>query len=52
MYNTYFSNQEWSDYEPVKLIATRHELTGDYKIEILGVTEDAHGVILSYTITY
>jgi len=51
MYCTYFSNQEWSDYDAVELVAIRHELTDNSKIEILGFIQEAHGVILEYNIT-
>lgn len=52
IYNTYFSNQEWSESngDVVKLITTRHELMG--KIEIFECIQDAHGVIVAYSITY
>ena len=54
IYNTYFSNQEWSESngDVVKLITTRHELMGDCKIETFEFVQDAHGVILAYSITY
>jgi hypothetical protein len=54
IYDTYFSDQEWShsNGDAVKLIASRHELTQEYKIEVLSFTKEAHGVILSYSITY
>ena len=54
LYDTYFSDQEWSESnnDAVKLITTRHELTQEYNIEVLCFTKDAHGVILSYSITY
>ena len=54
LYNTYFSNQEWLDYDgdAVKIVTDRHNLTGDYTIEVLCVVKDAHGVILAYSITY
>jgi hypothetical protein len=51
MYNTYFSNQEWSESngDVVKLITSRHELG---KIEIFECIQEAHGVIVAYSITY
>lgn len=53
IYNTYFSNQEWSECngDLTKLIATRHELTDEYKIETFELVQDAHGIILAYSIT-
>lgn len=54
IYNTYFSNQEWSESngDVVKLITTRHELMDDCKIETFEFVQDAHGVIVAYSITY
>ena len=51
IYNTYFSNQEWSESngDVVKLITSRYELG---KIEIFECIQEAHGVIVAYSITY
>jgi hypothetical protein len=49
IYNTYFSNEEWlaSNCDAVKVITNRYNLAG---IEVISVTDDAHGVIVSYSI--
>jgi len=53
IHNTYFSNQEWLEFngDAVQVVTKRHNLTGDYTIEVLRVVEEAHGVILEYSIT-
>ena len=51
-YHTYFSNQEWAEFngDVLKLIASKHELTDEYGITTSGILEEAHGVIVSYSI--
>ena len=51
-YNTYFSNQEWADFngDVLKLIASKHELTDEYAITTSTILEEAHGVIIAYNI--
>ena len=51
-YHTYFSNQEWADFngDVLKLIATKHELTDEYAITTSVILEEAHGVIVAYSI--
>lgn len=49
-YHTYFSNQQWSESDPVTLVTKLHELTEEYVVKTSGVFLEAHGVILSYTI--
>lgn len=51
-YHTYFSNQEWAEFngDVLKLVATKHELTDEYAITTSVILKEAHGVIVAYSI--
>ena len=49
-HHTYFSNQEWTESDPVTLITKLHELTDEYVVEISHTLHEAHGVIVSYKV--